>query len=161
MLSAKVVDQGFFSEKYELYGITNSSTNSVVHRTQADFNDLSEALTRTYPGYIVPPLPKSPIKKYKSENLDKNKTELQFFLSYLLQHPLLKRANLLWNFLTIEDEKEFKDFKERTISQVIPEEVSEFTTLEGEANIYFDRSKENFCHEIAVAIKQIQEEFGK
>lgn len=156
-----MVDQGFFSDKYELYGITNSSTNGVVYRSQADFNDLSEALARTYPGYIVLPLPRSPAKKYKSENLNKNKTELQFFLSYLLQHPLLKRANPLWNFLTIEDEKEFKEFKERMNSQTIPEEVSEFTTLEGEANIYFDRSKENFCCEIGVGIKQIQEEFAK
>jgi len=152
------VNRGFFSDKYELYGITNSETSTIVYRSQADFYDLGEALSKIHPGYIILPISKSPVKKLKSEYLNKRKTELQTFLSYLLTHPLFKRSNLLWKFLTLDDEKEFK---EHISIQSISDDISQFTTLEGEARIYFDHSKENYCNEINIGIKQIQAEFKK
>jgi hypothetical protein len=134
--------------------INTPSVSAKVSRRQNAFNDLRKILVRQFPDYVVPPVPKEPVKKLKPEFLNKRKEKLQLFLDNVLSHPLFKQTASVWNFLTISDEKIRAGY-------LIPHEISELTTLEGKVKVSFDPMLDNTCTQLDTILKGVIDEFNK
>ena len=91
--------------------ISAPSKQWLVMRKQSDFNSLRQVLVKLYPGFVVPSLPKKPLKKLEQSLLNKRKVKLQLFLNDTLRHPVLNTCDFLWKFLSVNDEKEFEKIK--------------------------------------------------
>ena len=159
--SVKIIEGGFFSRNYEVYGIKYSLSKGIVYRSQVDFNDLRDALIKLCPGYVVPPLTTKPIQKLEPEYINARKAELQIFLYRLLEHPLLKNLDEVWKFISLEDEKAYKTAKNEMMNIKKPVTVSEYTTVEGKTNVMFDDNLEQTCNEINIGLNDIVSEFKK
>jgi len=159
--SVKIVKPGFFYRNYETYGISIPLVKSLVYRKQSDFNYLRENLIRLYPGYAVPILPKRHLKKLEVEYMNKRKEELQLFLNKVIQHPLLKTSIIVWDFLAIENEKEYETAKANALKIPTPTNTSEYITIKGNANTNFNDSLLLQCNNIEEGVRRILEEFNK
>ena len=116
-------------------------------------------MVRLYPGYIVPPVPKKPLKKLETDFMEKRRGKLQLFLNNLLKHPVLRGSDAVWQFLTMESEKDYEKFKKDVDKVPRPKEPIEATTLEGKATISFDKLLEESCTETHVGLRDISKEF--
>jgi len=93
--------------------------------------------------------------------MEKRKAKLQLFLTDLLKHPLLQTSEIVMNFLTTENEKEFEKIRKDFDKVARPKEVDECVTLEGNAKISFDEDLEKNSAEIHAGIHEIYDEFKK
>jgi len=83
------------------------------------------------------------------------------FLDDVLKHPLLMSSEAVWDFLTIESEKDY-DRKKRELDKLSrPKEPSDCVTPEGKARVSFTSSLEQTCNEIHVGVKDIREDFKR
>lgn len=158
---AKITKAGLFSRKHDTYGIKTSLKEALIYRKQTDFNDLRNALVKLCPGYVIPALPKKPIKRLEDKYMNNRKVELQLFLRKLLEHPLLKKIGLVWSFLTIESDSEYENLRKEMEKINNAKDVADFITPEGEANIAIDDSSIQFCNEVNNSTGKVKDEFEK
>lgn len=157
----KIIKPGFLSRSYDVYGISSPLVKKLVYRRVGDFACLRENLTRLYPGYAVPTLPRHHLKRLETEYVTARKEELQFFLNRVVEHPLLRTSMLVWDFLTVESEKEYDAAKANTLKIPSPKNVSEYITIKGTVNVDFNRALNRACNNIDSGIKKTIYEFSK
>lgn len=138
--------------------ISTPQAAAKVSRRRSAFVELRELLTRQFPGFVVPPVPKKSIKNFKPQLLEKRREKLQLFLNDLLDHPLFKQTDAVWNFLSITDDKSYEKIKS---GYCIPRDISEFTTMEGMAKVAFDPELDKDCVQTDNVLKSIAGEFKK
>eukprot|EP00826_Nyctotherus_ovalis_P035484 TRINITY_DN3052_c0_g1_i4.p1 TRINITY_DN3052_c0_g1~~TRINITY_DN3052_c0_g1_i4.p1 ORF type:complete len:390 (-),score=87.18 TRINITY_DN3052_c0_g1_i4:157-1326(-) len=153
-----MINPGVFSSNYEVYVISTPQASARVSRRRSAFVELRELLTKQFPGFVAPPVPKKPIKNLKPKFLEKRRGKLQLFLNDLLDHPLFKQTDAVWNFLNITDDKSYEKIK---AGYCIPRDISEFTTVEGKAKVSFDPELDNDCTQTNNVLKSIAGEFKK
>jgi hypothetical protein len=73
--------------------------NKTTIRKESDFFFLRKTLTKLYPGFVIPVLPKDVLTVFDSDKLEDRKDSLQDFLNQVLVHPLLSSCKLLKYFL--------------------------------------------------------------
>jgi len=152
-----VIDPGIFKTSYVCYVINTPGKDYTVERRYSDFLALRQEMLRDFTGYVIPPIP---IKKLTgntdSELIQERKAELQMFLNDVLKHPLLGNYELFLKFISSSS----KDWEERAklIGKVIiPREVDQFETVEGQAKVlYSDRTK-SYCDRLQAATKELKE----
>jgi len=110
---------------------------------------------RIYPGFVIPPIPS---KGRDNTFLQKRKIILQQFLNDILIHPLLKRSELVKQFLSLSD-KEWTNTIESFDKYSTPREVVEFRTIEGEARIEVTEDTEIYCKQIFKLPRNIKQEY--
>ena len=109
----KKVTSGIFKKTTTLtFNIYTLPLKFSVRREYSDFEWLRKIFLKLYPGSFIPPIP----LKTLSENSDDKKIEkrmraLEKFLNDVINYPLLKNSNLIYDFLSIEKENEFKECK--------------------------------------------------
>jgi sorting nexin-9/18/33 len=159
--SVKIINPGFLYRNYEVYGISSPLVKSLVYRKQSDFIFLRENLIRLHPGYAIPILPKHHLKRLEANYLNARKEELQLFLNKVIEHPLVKTSIIVWDFLVIENEKEYEAAKANALKIPTPNNISECINIKGNVNINFNDSLLLNCNNIEEGVKKMLEELNK
>lgn len=159
--SVEVVKPGFFSRNYEIYVIDNPLNGVTVRRRQNDFNELRKNLLKLYPGAAIPSMPTGPIQKLEAEFMDERKELLQTFIDKVAAHPLLRTSRMVWDFLSVEGEKQYEQIRQRDSEAAVPKEVSQLVTESGFANVAFDELLVQNCQDIELGLDAIFKEFYK
>ena len=148
------VEGGFFSKSYVTYLITTSPLNIKVRRRYSDFQWLRQIMNNLYVGNVIPTTPrknKIGSDKFGDAFLQKRMRTLEKFLNNLLLNPIIKFSQLLYDFISIENEADFNKKKKEYEKMKPPQNLNEYQSLMGRVNIevkkeketYFDNIKEN------------------
>jgi len=159
------VDGGFFGRDSVLFTLTAIPLGFVVKRNYLDFEWLHNILIKLYSSNFIPSLPTMFSYQNKSNqdsffkecirNLDK-------FMNYLLTDPIIKNSQILYDFLCIESEKEFKN-RQREYENTTPSnDVQNFQSINGKIDINITQEAEKkystlkaFCYESEKLYKQL------
>jgi len=159
IIDYKVVKPGFLSRSYAAYGIKTSLKEATIYRKEDDFNTLRNALVKVCPGYVIPALPRSAIKKLEPEFMQNRRAELELFLRKVMSHPLLKNINYVRNFVSIESDEGLENLRKEMAKLNNPKEISEFLTPTGQANVLITDTLIQSCNQLNGQSKQIIDEF--
>ena len=108
----KVEASSIFSKSYTTYQVKLSEINSTVRRRFSDFDWLQQILNHLYLGNIIPMLSKKNIgDRFSDEFLHTRIDDMTLFLQYIIQDPLLKSSQVVYDFFTIEKDSEFNSKK--------------------------------------------------
>ena len=136
-------------KSYVSYLVTTLPMNIQVRKRYSDFEWLTSMLSAYYPGNILPPLPRKNFGDRFNENfLTKRMRALNKFFFHIVQDPLLRNSQFLYDFLTINDEKEFTNKKNSYTKQKAPTLVNEMKSLTGQLDITITEDRENYLTNI-------------
>ena len=149
--SPEKVEGGFFSKSYITYLITTIPLNIKVRRRYSDFDWLRQILTNLYVGNVIPTTPrknKIGSDKFGDLFLKKRMRTLEKFMNYLLLNPIIKSSQLLYDFISIENEAEYNKKKKEYEKMKPPQNINENQSLIGIVNIEVKKEKEIFFENI-------------
>jgi hypothetical protein len=171
------VDGGFFSRDTVSFTVAAIPLGFVVKRNYLDFEWLRDILIKLYNINFIPSLPS--LFLYNKENEDSFYKEcirnLEKFMNYLLNDPIIKNSQILFDFLCQENEKEFlkmkKDFENTTPNN----DIQNYQSISGKIDINITENAEkkfdvikNFAYENEKLYRQlynnlneIEENFNK
>jgi len=138
----RLVNPGIFRKNYVACDIETKDWR--VTRREADFYSLKSILSKSYPGFIIPLLPKALLTQFDSASLTRHKERFQNFLNELLMHPLLSISKGLICFLSYSEDQ-FKVVKNELESLPPPKTVSECYTVSGFAQTHLDKPLSELC----------------
>ena len=146
------VDGGIFSKSFITYLVKTEPFGFKNRKRYTDFTWLRRVLSIIYSNCVIPPLCKKNFGDRFSEALIAKRTRsIEKFMEGILIHPLIKNNNILYDFLSIEKEEDFKKKKHGYGKITSPTQVKEFKTLDGlikmtitkEKEMYFQNIKDN------------------
>ena len=104
-----------------------------------------------YINCIIPPVYKKNYylgNNYKDSVTNKRIRILEKFMMELITHPLLRNNQILYDFISVKDEKEFNSKKSSYNKIQSPTKVEDIKTLNGEINIGVDNQKSSMAENI-------------
>lgn len=130
-----------------------------VERRYSDFLALRQEMIRDYPGYIIPPIPAKKLTgNVDPEFIQERKVELEKFLNESLIHPLLRGYDLLSKFISLSNPE--WEVRSKMIGKIIiPRDVSQYETIEGEARVLYSDSANDFCEKLNLSVKDLKESY--
>ena len=138
---------GFFSKSYITYLITTSEVNLKVRRRYTDFVWFHQIILQLYPYIVVPSIPKKNkigIDKFSDIFINKRMRYLEKFLNWLVNNPIIKNSQLLYDFVSIEEYEDFNKKKNEYIKMIKPINLIDFYAPEGIMNLKVDKQKEDY-----------------
>ena len=147
----KVIEGGFFTKSYVTYLIRTFPLKFEVRRRFSDFEWLRNILMTQYINCIIPPVYKKNYylgNNYKDSVTNKRIRILEKFMMELITHPLLRNNQILYDFISVKDEKEFNSKKSSYNKIQSPTKVEDIKTLNGEINIGVDNQKSSMAENI-------------
>ena len=137
------VEGGLFTKSYVTYLVTTQPLNISVRKRYSDFEWLSSTLTTYYLGTIIPPIPKKNFtSRFNEAYISRRMRTLEKFLKSLVQDPLIRNSQILYDFLTIGDEDEFTKKKNAYSKAKPPVQFNDMKSLSGTLNINISNDKE-------------------
>ena len=160
MALGEKVPGSLFSKAYMTFIITTSPLNFKVRRRYSDFEWLRQILLNFYSSSVIPPIPKK--NKIGGDRFDevfllKRKRNLEKFLKSLLNDPVIKVSQILYDFLSIEEESKFNHKKKNYNNFRIPTSLNNYKSPDGKLNIAINEDKEIFYQNIKDNIELNQE----
>ena len=152
---------GLFSFSYSTYLIKTSPLNIKVRRRYSDFIWLYNILNAQFPNCIIPPFFK------KKERLDKIKMNnkiiyMEYFLNDIANNPLLRNSRIFYDFISIENDKDFNNIKYKYEKIESPSNnIKLLKALNGEINISISNEKEKYLQNIKVKLNSEEKIFDK
>jgi hypothetical protein len=149
-----VTEGGIFSKSYVTYLVRTTPFNFEVRRRFSDFEWLHNILTAQYINCIIPPLYKKTSLKIISVGnnddliINKRINIIEKFMKELITHPLLRNSQILFDFISLKDEKTFNNKKNIYNKLSTPKRVEQIKTLNGEIDIGVDKTKEDMAEKI-------------
>ena len=145
------VARTFFTKAYMTYIISTSPLNLKVRRRYSDFEWLRQILLNFYSSSIIPPIPKK--NKIGADRFDetfllKRMRTLEKFLNFLLEDPVIKVSQILYDFLSIEEEAKFNDKKKNYNNFKLPMYLRDYKSLNGKLDIAINEERETFYQNI-------------
>ena len=145
------VARTFFTKAYMTYIISTSPLNLKVRRRYSDFEWLRQILLNFYSSSIIPPIPKK--NKIGGDRFDetfllKRMRTLEKFLNFLLEDPVIKVSQILYDFLSIEEEAKFNDKKKNYNNFKLPMYLRDYKSLNGKLDIAINEERETFYQNI-------------
>ena len=145
------VARTFFTKAYMTYIISTSPLNLKVRRRYSDFEWLRQILLNFYSSSIIPPIPKK--NKIGGDRFDetfvlKRMRTLEKFLNFLLEDPVIKVSQILYDFLSIEEESKFNDKKKNYNNFKLPMYLRDYKSLNGKLDIAINEERETFYQNI-------------
>ena len=135
------VDKGFFSKAYIDFAVATNPCKLLVRRQHAEFVWLRERLSIIFNTNVLPRLPKKG-KVNGDPHIQKRMRNLEKFLNYLLKDPLIKSSQILFDFLSIENEEEYNKRKRIYNKMRTPTEFSEIKSINGKTRLKITKNKE-------------------
>ena len=156
----KIEKEGFFSFSHSTYLVVTSTLNLQVRRKYSDFLWLYNILKTQFPNCIVPPFFK------KKENLDLNKMNqkiffIQKFLNSIAIHPILKNSKIFYDFLSIQDHKQFVKSKSAYGKLPSPLSIKKLKTLNGQIKVSFFQENEEYYNKIKSKLDNQEEIYDR
>ena len=149
------VEGKLFSKSYVAYLIATSPLNWKVRRRFNDFEWLHQTLVNNYNYCLIPPIPnkrknlnKIVTDKFDESFLRKRSRKFEKFLSYLINDPILRNTQVVYDFLSIEKDDDFQKKKKTYEKKKVSTEVSQLITLDGTADIEVNGEKEQYLNNI-------------
>jgi len=154
----ELIDPGLFRQKYVGCEIELSSKKWKVQRRERDFFFLKDILMKMYPGCVIPLLPRTFLKEFDSNTLERRKQAFQHFLDKIISHPLLSTSMFLYYFLSASDKDfEIRKYAFETLNP--PRTVSECYTNTGVTSVSYDKFLGQFCNKITNSSSLLKENF--
>ena len=159
------IDGGFFGRDSVLFTLTAIPLGFIVKRNYFDFEWLHNILIKLYSSNFIPSLP--PLSSYQNRsNQDSYFKEcirnLDKFMNYLLTDPIIKNSQILYDFLCVESEKEFKNRQKDYENSTPSNDVQNFQSINGKIDINITQEAEKnfstlktFCNESEKLYKQL------
>ena len=138
----KKVDKGFFSKAYIDFAITTNPIKLSVRRQHSEFVWLRERLSVIFNTNILPRLPKKG-KAKEDPHIQKRMRNLEKFLNFLVKDPLIKSSQILYDFLSIDNEEEYNKRKKIYNKMRTPNDFKEIKSIDGRTKIKISENKEN------------------
>ena len=138
----KKVDKGFFSKAYIDFAITTNPIKLSVRRQHSEFVWLRERLSVIFNTNILPRLPKKG-KVKEDPHIQKRMRNLEKFLNFLVKDPLIKSSQILFDFLSIDNEEEYNKRKKIYNKMRTPNDFKEIKSIDGRTKIKISENKEN------------------
>ena len=151
--SVEKIEKGIFQKNITKFTITSYPLGKTVQRNFEDFEWLRKTLTKIFDSNFIPTLPKiNPITGI--ENKEECQRQLEKFMSFLLLDPLIKNSQILYDFLSMEQEKNFR-IQQKDYEHITPcNDIQEFKSMTGEIDINFDEEKENKMQKIKIFLSK-------
>ena len=158
------VDGGFFGRDSVSFTVTAIPMGFVVKRNYFDFEWLKDILIKLYSSNFIPSLPQ--MFMYEKSNEDsffkKCIRYLEKFMNYLIQDPIIKNSQILYDFLCVENQNEFKK-KQKEYENTTPNnDIQNNQSINGKIDINITQENEkkyglikNYCYDHEKLFKQI------
>ena len=147
------VEPSFFLGKSVNYLVATSPFNYAVRRKYSDFNWLRETLINFFNTNLIPKITKKgkvTTDKHDDIFIQKRMKYLEKFINFLIKDELIKSSQILYDFLTIQNEEDFqqrkKFYDKLKISPFI--EIKERKSINGELKIKITKEKEIYLENI-------------
>jgi hypothetical protein len=138
---------GIFSFSYSTYLIKTSPLNLEVRRRYSDFIWLYNILKMHFVNCIVPPFFKKKDKLTK-EKMEKKIFFIEKFLNDISIHPLLRNSQIFYDFISIQNEKDFIKQKNIYEKAETPSSIKTNKTLNGEIKVSISYDNEKYFQNI-------------
>ena len=143
------VEGGLFTKSYVTYLVTTLPFEHKVRKRYSDFEWLRQTLSNFFPGSMIPPMPKKNYNdRFNEMFISKRMRSLEKFMQALAVNPLIKSSQILYDFLTIENDGEWNDKKNQYNKMRIPTELKDIKTLTGEIQLDVSKEKETYFQNI-------------
>ena len=121
-----------------------------VKRRFSDFEWLHQILVNNYNYCLIPSIPKKK-KKIFTDNFDETFLRrrariFEKFLNYLINDPILKNSEVIFDFLSIEKEENFLKKKKIYEKKKLSTNINDYFTVDGNANIEINGEKEYYIN---------------
>ena len=145
----KVTEGTLFSKSYVTYLIETKPLGLQVRRRFSDFIWLHDLLKVLYINCIIPPMfKKNYFKGITDIQIQKRMRAMEKFLQEIVSHPLLRNSQIVYDFISIRDEKDYNLKKNAYSKMIIPTKAEDVKTLNGEINISINKEKELLAEKI-------------
>ena len=143
------VSGGIFSKSFISYTIETKPFGFVTKKRYSDFLWLRNTLSLMYSNCVIPPLcKKNYIDRFSEELINKRMRSIEKFMNGLLIHPLIQNSQILFDFLSIQNEADFNQKKKKYGKIAAPTHIGEIKTLEGDIKISISKEKEMYLNNI-------------
>ena len=147
--SPEKVEGGIFSKSYVSYLVVTEPFNYKTRKRYSEFLWLRKTLSIIYSHCVIPPLcKKNFVDRFTEALILKRMRSMEKFMQGLLIHPLIKNSQILYDFLSTENDSEFRKKKHKYSKMTGPTKVSEIKTLEGDIKITVTKEKEMYLQNI-------------
>ena len=135
----------FFTKAYMTYIITTSPLNLKVRRRYSDFEWLRQILLCFYSSSLIPPIPKK--NKIGGDRFDetflvKRMRTLEKFLNLIMEDPVIRVSQIIYDFLSIEEEDKFAEKKKNYNNYKLPLYLRDYKSPNGKLDISLNEEKE-------------------
>lgn len=154
----------FFSKSYQTYTITVPVMNLKVSRRYSDFEWLRQILVNIFSSSVIPPIPKKNKiggDRFNEGFLEKRTRTLEKFLNLLLEDPNIKASQILYDFISIEEENKFNEKKKSYNNYKLPQALKDYKSLNGQLDIKVGEEREIFFQNIKTQNELNQELLSK
>jgi len=143
------VNGGIFSKSFISYTVETFPFDFKTKKRYSDFLWLRNTLSLMYSNCVIPPLcKKNYIDRFSEDLINKRMRSIEKFLNGLLIHPLIKNSQILFDFLSIQNEADFYKKKKKYGKITSPTHIGEIKTLEGDIKISVSKEKEMYLKNI-------------
>ncbi len=148
--SPEKVEGGIFGKSYVTYLVETDPFGFKVRKRYSDFEWLRNSLSIQYVGCVIPPLCKKNYGDRFTEALVlKRKRLLQKFMEGILVHPLMRDSQILYDFISINNEEEFENKKKYYEKILIsPIAARDMKSIDGQVRISISKEKETYLDNI-------------
>ena len=144
------IEGRIFSKSFIQYTVLTEPLGYKTDKRYSDFSWLSKTLSLIYSNCVLPPLCKKHLgHRFGDALIEKRMRSIEKFMQGIIEHPLLKNSELLYDFLSTEKREEYnKKIKKYQKIKNPPSNVRELKTLDGQINIEITKEKEVYSDNI-------------
>ena len=143
------VSGGIFSKSFISYTVETQPFGFKTKKRYSDFLWLRKTLSLMYSNCVIPPLcKKNYVDRFNEALINKRLRSIEKFMNGLLIHPLIKNSQILFDFLSVENEVDFNKKKKKYGKITAPTHVGEIKTVEGDIKITVSKDKEIYLKNI-------------
>ena len=115
------VSGGIFSKSFISYTVETQPFGFRTKKRYSDFLWLRKTLSLMYSNCVIPPLcKKNYYDRFNDALINKRMRSIEKFLNGLLIHPLIKNSQILFDFLSVQNEADFYKKKEKICKNYFP-----------------------------------------
>ena len=144
------ISGGFFGRDSVSFTVAAIPLGFVVKRNYIDFEWFKDILTRLYSSNFIPSLPSLFLyqKKGNDDSFFKECIRnLEKFMNYLILDPIIKNSQILYDFLCVENENEFKKKQKEYENTTPSNDIQNNQSINGKIDINItEEAEKNFIY---------------
>ena len=143
------ISGGIFSKSFIIYTVETKPFDFRTKKRYSDFLWLRNVISLMYANCVIPPLcKKNYVDRFSDILINKRMRSIEKFMNGLLIHPLIKNSQIIFDFLSIQNEEDFNKKKKKYENITSPTTLGEIKSLEGDIKISVSKEKEMYLKNI-------------